>query len=234
MIEEAPPRKLDFAPSTSRVPRYASLYRFGGAATPRPVIVYVGGAISLADYLARRSTHPEPVAACLRAAVAASRLRALDALICPCPLGLGPDGPDGFVEHYDRDLVPALGAAPSALGCVGYSAGAAIAAHLAIVAGARAAACYGGVGVTDAVHALTPLTAAATAPELGLFRNRDDLVPDPATVARALGGASALRPVVHAARPGGHPFVDYAANGTVTAAFRFVIERLSDETEGAG
>jgi hypothetical protein len=46
-------------------------------------------------------------------------------------------------------------------------------------------------------------------------------------VARAVALGGRLRPVVHPLRSGTHPFTDYARNGTVAAAFRFVLDRVA-------
>lgn len=226
---EQPPQRLDFDRGAGRLPAYAHRYRFGDLAGPAPLVVYVGGATGRDEYLARRTTLPERVAVELRKAVNAVRLPRLDAIICPCPMGLGPDGFDAFVDHYDQELVASLETAPTALGCIGFSAGGGVGMHLAAVAGARAGAFFGAVGIAERVRELAPVLGQPEHAgfEVALFRNDGDQVPDLASVARAVARGGRLHAVPQPPRRGAHRFRDYAANGTVTAAFRFELERLA-------
>jgi len=226
------PRRLTFPREPPRVQAYANLYRFGKTAGAAPLLVYIGGATNRQTYLAQYGTEPTPIVNELARALELQPLPSLDALICPCPIDSGGEGHEYFVDHFDGELCTELGAPPAALACVGYSAGAGYATHLAIVAEARALAVFGSAGVhqaeADNRTLLERLRGAGARPtEIAIFRNdSDSVVAPPQTV------ATQLRPLharAMAMRPGQHKFADYAANDTVRNAFRFVIERLSAE-----
>jgi hypothetical protein len=225
------PRRLAFPREPPRIHAYANLYRFGKTAGPAPLLVYIGGATNRQNYLMQYETEPTPIVSELARALELQPLPTLDALICPCPLDSGGEGHEYFVDHFDSELCPELGAPPAALVCVGYSAGAGYATHLAIVAEARALAVFGSAGVHQAAAdnrtLLEQSKGEGTRPfEIAIFRNdSDSVVAPPQTV------AAQLRPLhahAMAMRSGQHKFADYAANGTVRDAFRFAIERLSE------
>ena len=88
-----------------------------------------GGAISRAEHEARRRTPPTPIAEQFPVPV-----QAVDLVVCPCPIDTGGDEEDWLTEHHDA-LLTRLGARPSALACVGYSAGAGYATWLGVLAG---------------------------------------------------------------------------------------------------
>jgi hypothetical protein len=226
------PHRLTFPREPPRLQAYANLCRFGENAGPAPLLVYIGGATNRQTYLAQYETEPTPIVSELARALELQSLPRLDVLICPCPLDSGGEGHEYFVDHFDGELCTELGAPPAALACVGYSAGAGYATHLAIVAEARALAVFGSAGVHQAAAdnrtLLERLRGAGARPtEIAIFRNdSDSVVAPPQTV------ATQLRPLharAMAMRPGQHKFADYAANDTVRNAFRFVIERLSAE-----
>ena len=232
MTSPPKPRRLTFPREPPRVQAYANLYRFGEAVGPAPLVVYVGGATSRQKYLAQYETEPTPIVAELVLALDLRPLRSLDALICPCPQDSGGEGHEYFVEHFDGELSRELIAPPIALACVGYSAGAGFATHLAIVGEARALAVFGPAGVRKAAAAERVLLEQAHREgarplEVAIFRNDSDSVEATPQVA-----AAALRPVAARAmpmRPGQHSFEDYGANGTVRDAFRFVLDSLDRE-----
>jgi hypothetical protein len=221
--------RLSFARDPPRLRAYANLYRYGEPGGPAPLVVYVGGAIKRTEYVARYDTEPLPILTEFEKALTLEGLARVDLLVCPCPVDTGGAGLEGFVEHYDAELLPALGAEPAALGCVGYSAGAAYAVHLAIVAEARAVAVLGATGVREAAvknRALVEKAAkeGAVVPALALFRNDGDQTADPRALGRSV--PAALRAQAMPLRPGLHRYRDYASNGAVAAAFRFVLDRL--------
>jgi hypothetical protein len=225
-------RHLVFPREPPRVPWYANLFRFGEPDGAAPLVVYVGGATTREKYLARSAPAPEhPVMLEAAKAVAASagRLRALDLLVCPCPFDTGGQGPEAFVHHLDHEVDAQLQATPVAVGLVGYSAGAEHATHAAIVVGAGALAVFGGTGVVQTVRELQNVVDSAAREgrrlAIALFRNGGDETPEPAIVARSLR-AFDVHPFP--AAPGDHEFRSYAANGTVAAAFRFVVERVAE------
>jgi len=201
------------------------------------VLVYVGGAAGLTKYQARLGTEPSAIRQVIEVALAAVRLPRLDVLICPGPEDsrlpgeATPVGLPWFEDHWDRELAQALGQAPTAVGLVGHSAGAAFAIHMGVVLEAPAVATLGGAGAMQALRdpELARLVASLDADgwrgcDVALYRNSGDESDDPAVVAKALRGP--LRPHPMAAGRGGHKFEYYASNGAAAAAFRFVMERL--------
>lgn len=228
---------LAFARGPGRIGPWARLARLGGATPGAPLVIYVGGAVGRDEYQARRATEPTPIADQLARALLAEPLPRLDLLVCPCPVDTGGEGLEWIVQHHDDELMPALGAPPSALACLGFSAGAAYALHLAIVADAVAVALFGastggGLGADD--RRLVDARVRAGKPDLAMavFRNHDDPVAATERLVQRL--PSGLHARAMAARPGGHAFRDYAANATVSDAFAFVLRHLRDAGAGPG
>ncbi len=223
-----PADKHQFPRSHGIVQPYGHHYRFGGAEPGAPLVLYVGGAISRKDYVQRGATSPDPIAAEFEKAFALVQPGPVGLLVCPCPVEIG--GLDGFLEHFDAELLPAVGGAPSSLACAGYSNGAQFASYLAVAAGAKALSLIAAAGMQFVAEEVRPMIervrrekAASTLPKAVLFRNAQEEVNDAATVRRCLHG---LDLSVAGAKPGRHPFRDYAANGTVVEAFRFVLEEV--------
>jgi hypothetical protein len=219
--------KLLFPRTPGRMQPVADLYRFAGAGPGAPLVLYVGGAIGRQEYDARRTTAPDVVAHELARALEHLPAAPVSLLVCPCPIDIG--GEDGFLAHYDDELLPAIGGEPSALGCVGYSAGCMFASYVSVLSRAGAAALVAAAGMVRGADTLRPFVEAAVRekaplPAVALYRNAHDPVDAPLEVRRRLAG---LDVTVTGAGPGGHPFSDYAANGTIAAAFRFVVERLT-------
>ena len=221
-------RRLIFQREAPNAPAYANHYRFGRPTGPAPLIVFIGGATSRKEYMERSETEPLPIVAELGQALAAHPLDSLDAFICPRPLETGGEGLDYFIDHYDHELLPVLEASPASFACVGYSAGAGYATHLAIIAEAHALATFGGTGIRQAVAGNRPILEhrqrqAMRSLAVAIFRNASDQVESPQAV------ATLIRPLAAQAMPariGGHKFADYAKNSTVRDALRFVIERI--------
>lgn len=226
-------RHLVFPRDPPRVLWYANLFRFGARDGTAPLVTYIGGATGRETYLARSGPAPEhPVMHEFAKALATSRarFRAVDLLVCPCPLETAGQGEDGFLDHFDAELLRELPEQPSVLAFVGYSAGAGYATHLAIVnEDARALAVFGGVGATQVARTLSPVLESSVRDgrrlSVALYRNSGDGTASTADSARALTlcDVSPFPPA-----PGGHEFASYAANGTVPAAFRFVLDRLGE------
>jgi len=222
------PKRLSFERAPPRLKGYAHLYRFGRSDEPRTLLIYVGGSTSPSKYLARRSTKPAPIIAELETALEA-KLLPLDVLICPCPMDTGGEGLDGFVDHFEDELLSEIGIRPSALACMGYSAGAAYAMNLAIVEEARAIVSIGGTGVLEAAaHNRTILDRlirdGEPGPAVALFRNDGDQTATLESLGRNM--PRPLRVAATIAGTGGHQFRDYAGNGSLVAGFRFLVERL--------
>lgn len=229
-LQEHPPEKIDIDRGPGRLPAYASLYRFGIQDVPAPLIAYVGGAQTVDAYMARRHTHPEPVAACLRRALRDRPLPALDALLCPCPMDTDGEGFDGFFDHFCRDLLPRVGRTPTAFGFVGHSAGAACAVHLAILTRARAAGVFGGTGVAERVLDLQMVLEKAAKEgwegfPLVIMRNTGDGTIAPSELAKRI--PEPLHAVPRKQLRGAHSFSDYAKNETAAGAFLFVLQYLA-------
>jgi hypothetical protein len=234
------PSLLRFARGSGRLDAYANLYRVGDGGGAAPLLIYVGGAIGRDEYVARMATEPIAVRDVVAAALAGLAAPRLDVLVCPSPIDTrlpGEDEPAGFdyLEHHVvHELLPAIGAEPSALGLVGYSAGAACAVHLAIVLEACAFATLGAaraLALPELRRVASRNAGAGWRVEAAVFRNQGDESDEPAVLARRLAPIAARVPP---SRPGGHPFVDYARNGAAAAAVRFVLERLLRGGPAAG
>jgi len=223
---------LEFQQDAGRISPYAHLYRYGDTQAPGPLILYVGGSIAAAEYERRRSTAPTAILEQFDAAHRRAALPRVDLIICPCPVDTDGDGLDWMADHLDLELTPSLGSPPTALGCMGNSAGGAYAAHVAAIAEARALAVFGGAGILRTMRenravldgrgreGLDPLA-------MILCRNADDPVQsqdEMQQVGREFG-ARVMAPL-----PGTHPFRDYAANGTVQRCFAFLLQQLARAT----
>lgn len=230
--------KLLFPRGPARLDAYASLYRFGEpSSAPCPALVYIGGVTSLATYRARMATEPVVVRDVVIDALRAVSLPRLNVLVCPYPADSRPDdeaealGLEWFERHWDDDLEPALGARPSALGFIGYSAGASEAAHMAVVLEAAALASIGGAVVAETLReaSIAPLIddlfSRGWRLPTGLYRNAGDNGELPSEIAKLL--PPAMVPHVGETRAGAHVFADYVANGVAAMAFAFVMEHLA-------
>jgi len=223
--------KLHFPQGARRFPVYASHYRFGSADLPAPLIVYVGGVTPLDAYLERLETEPVLIRDQVIAALQTHPVPALDVLVCPFPQDTQDSGSEWFLEHFDDELAPALGATPTALGFFGYSAGSTCAFRTGVFRNARAIALMGSAGVeremVDPDIRLYLERAARTGAwtcDVGIYRNEDDFSkPAPVLAARLV---PPLRALPGTALPGGHPFAGYVKNGTVPGVFRFLVGAL--------
>ena len=215
-------RKLVFPRSAPPVLRdYANLYRFGVPAGPAPLLVYIGGQISLETHAERFDSEPTFVVDELCSALRGDPVRRLDFLVTPSPPVPRPgfdNHAEDFAEFFGDVLLPALESpAPSAIGFVAFSYGAFLATYVALgLEGARALITLGEAGVARAVSQALPIVPHDILVEL--YRNEGDPGQDPVTVARSFPGS--LRARVMPLRPGVHRFADYAKNGTVADAFR--------------
>lgn len=207
---------------------YANLYRFGAEQTPGPVVVYLGGFVTAEVWEARRRTAPTAIVEQFEVARVRTGCARVDLLVCPCPVNTEGLGDEWVLDHYDDELAPTLKTSPTALGCVGYSAGAGLATTLALFNEARALAVIGAAGLTRTLGPHRPML------EAWAREGREPLEADWFMNDQDPGGieAPALARLPPALRfrqrraAGTHAFSDYAANGSVAGAFRCVLERL--------
>jgi hypothetical protein len=89
----------------------------------RPLVLYIGGAISPVVYEERRHTPPDAVGEVFERARQITETRNVDLVVCPCPIDTDGDGEAWIADHFD-EIVERLGASPPAWACVGSSAGA--------------------------------------------------------------------------------------------------------------
>jgi len=176
-----PSQKLKFERERGGMQPYADVYRFGGASTGAPLVLYIGGAIGREDYIARSSTPPDPIAAEFQRAFEVVAPGPVALLVCPCPIDIG--GYDGFLDHFDQELVPAVGGS-NALSCVGYSAGGPFATYVGVLSGGDAVAAYGAAGMKGVADEVRRFVESARRtgerlPTVRLYRNIDDRVEDP-------------------------------------------------------
>lgn len=204
---------------------FADRYRFG-APGPAPLVHYTGGSISPEVHRERFATEPTAIVNEFRAAWEQSGRPAVELIVSSAPPPgeePRPDPLEAFLEYVMDQLVVRLPAPPPAFGFVGYSLGGSYAVGLAAVTEAASGlAIFGGAGHVESAREVGPVRARELA--TALFRNQDDPLHDPRVAAQQLPVAFHARAM--GLRPGGHPFVDYAANGTVRDAFAFVLGRL--------
>ncbi len=229
------PTRLDVSALPQRP--YVNLYRFGEEAA-RPLVLYIGGAVTPTVYEARRSSPPTVIAATFDRARRALGVESVDLAISPCPIHDGGDREvwvttllDAIRAHFGRAH---LGAPAAGLGCVGYSAGAAFAIHLAALEPGGVAGVFGGAGVPrvlDEVRSLAEVRArGGDRLAVGWWMNLGDPL--------GMGGTDWMRRFAASidftpfSGAGQHPFADYDANGSVESAFRFVLARLTDHSTG--
>lgn len=202
---------------------YADYYRFGSS--PAVLIHYTGGTISREQHAERSHSEPTPIVDELRRVLKPTE--EVHLLVSPAPpAGDEPrDEPlEAYLEYVIDVLLPEAGLAPEAIGFAGYSFGGHLATYLAATEErARGLAVFGGVGVLEAAREAGGVVSEAL--KSRFYRNADDPVPDPGLYVGRLPAAMHAR----AAAPlrGGHPFVDYAANGTVREVFRFLLDALT-------
>lgn len=212
-------RRIDFPQPGQAVPDYVNLYRIGSKDEPGPLILYVGGAITARQHAERYDTEPLPILAEFDRALATAPVGRLDLVIAPSPVRrVDPsDALDAYEDFFHDQLLPSLGGAPpGAMAFVGYSYGAHLVTGLALGQDlARALVTIGGAGVGEAARA----AGRSVAPGLvvAMFHNEGDDLPPPGPAARQFLGCP--EPRVMPARPGGHGFGSYAANGSVSDAF---------------
>lgn len=222
--------KLEVLDSVVGLSAFADFYSYPADRTlPAPLVIWVGGAISLEAYEQRRAS--EPVAILSECDAARSRLGDP-----PCDLLLLSSPPtlqdletrlDLFHHYLAFELFPLLPPPhPTALGLVGNSFGAHLATGFACRRpDARAVATLAGVGLWDAIRKSGGDLRFDLA--FRCYANAEDFAGAYAyeleTELAARGRALDL-----VNREGDHPFADYAANGSVSEAFQFVLARLRD------
>lgn len=204
---------------------FADRYRFG-ADGPAPVIHYTGGSISFQAHQERFHSEPTPIVAEFTRAWERQGQPVVDLIVSSAPPpgeAPRPEPLESYLEYVTDQLLPRLEQPPTAIGFLGYSLGGSFATYLAAsTEQARALAVFGGAGFVEAARQAGPVIATELAS--ALFRNQDDPLHDPFVAAQQLPRAFGARAM--GLRPGGHPYVDYVANGTVPDAFAFVLERL--------
>ncbi|MBK9518158.1 MAG: hypothetical protein IPO09_12575 [Anaeromyxobacter sp.] len=219
-------RRLTFPRPGRPVPDYVNLYRYGAPDQPGPLLLYVGGAITERQHAERFESAPTPILEQLELALTQSPLPRLDLVIAPSPVDRSDPSAvlDDYEDFFHDELLPALGGPPpTAMAFVGYSFGAHLVTGLALgEESARALATLGGAGIAQAARAAGRVVASGLS--VVMFHNTGDALPPPAT---ALGAFDPrLKPWVMPARPGGHGFGSYAANGSVAEAFGFALDLL--------
>ena len=222
--------KLEVPDSVVGLPAFADFYRYPADRTqPAPLLIWVGGAISLETYERRRAT--EPVEILAECDAARSRLGDPpgDLLILSSPPTL--QGLESRLDLFHHllafELFPLLlPPHPTSLGLVGNSFGAYLATGFACRRpDARALATVAGVGLWDAIREAR----GDLSPDLALrcYANEEDFAGVYAyELETELATRGRILDLVE--RAGDHPFADYAANGSIREAFEFVLKRLLD------
>ena len=219
-------RRLEFPRPGRAVPDYVNLYQVGPPDSAGPLILYVGGAITERQLAERFETEPTPILEQFDAAFVSSPLPRLDLLIAPSPSRR--TDPETILDEYEDffldEVLPALGGpSPTTMAFIGYSFGAHLVTNLALgQEKARALVTLGGAGIGQAARAAGLVVARDLS--VVMFHNTGDELPPPAGAVGAFD--SRLKPWVMPARPGGHGFAFYAANGSVEEAFGIALDLL--------
>ena len=189
------------------------------------LLVYVGGAVSPSEYLARRESSPSALLNLLRPDEA--RHWALALPYSPALPGRPEDALKAFLDHVLHEVLPALPIRPDRMAVIGYSLGAALAVLLARADGPRVVrlATVGAVGAAEAFLLEVPLLGPLNCPVRVAWNTEDPCSPHSLRFAGALEAAGVRHDVD--TTPGGHAFPDYVANGRLPAAVAFAAEGLS-------
>lgn len=218
--------RLDFPRPGRAIGDYVNLYQVGPPELPGPLLLYVGGAITERQHAERHDTQPTPILEQLEVAFATAPLPRLDLVVAPAPIGRTDPGAilDEYEDFFLDEVLPAVGGpAHTAFAFVGYSFGAHLVTGLALgQERSRALVTLGGAGIAQAARAAGRCLAADLT--VAMFHNLGDELPPPAVAVGAFDGR--LKPWVMPARPGGHGFQSYAANGSVADAFGIALDVL--------
>jgi hypothetical protein len=203
---------------------FSDWYRFGDSQTEEvPLIIYVGGAISLEEYRKRETTEPLQVVQEFSKAVGNSELSCIDLLVLPFP----PEPDAGVHQQLFSVLILDLlrqtpNPRPSLIGCVGNSIGASFASYLTFsLKQVKALATLGGYGMVEGANDSNMVGEVAER-AYRCWWNADS----PGYMENLFFLQLLIRYDVDmeiVTGSGGHDFADYAANGAVQEAFKFVI-----------
>lgn len=210
---------------------FADWYRLGEPSDLMPaLIIYVGGAISSAEYQTRRKTEPLQIVQECERAFDNSGQNCVDLLILPFP----PD-PDSWAhpQLFAVLMLDLLRQTPNPrplkIGCVGYSIGASFASYLTFnLTQVKALAVMGGYGMCEGANESRMLGDVKercyrswwNADSTGYMENLFFL--------HFLTRHDATMDIVTGA--GEHDFPDYAANNSVRDAFKFVLKATYVQT----
>jgi pimeloyl-ACP methyl ester carboxylesterase len=214
---------------TALAPRlFADYFRLGSPGSCPPLVCHWGGAISPEEYECNRRGLPGLVLQQWLAAVG-DRGSAPDLLVFSVP-DVGACSSTSLRARLLRAFNDELLAAtrnprPDAIAWLGYSAGAFLATCLALeLPSSRSLATLGGVGM--AIALLDTPERPLHDIEVAAFANDDDPCRDQTAELLAAFAQRGIAATTHGGR-GGHDFGDYVANGSVQAAFRFLLEHVT-------
>ena len=202
---------------------FADYYRFGRPDHEVPLVVYVGGATSRDEYKKRLQTEPLPIVSEFAQAFEVSGLPCADLLVLPFP----PE-PDGNTHQQlfsalIIDLLRQTGnPRPERIGCVGFSLGASFASYLTFsLVQVKALATLGGYGMIEGANE-SNMVGDVTSRMYRCWWNADSPgYMENLFFFQFLTNRDVEMEIETAS--GGHDFTDYAKNGSVTAAFKFVM-----------
>lgn len=215
--------KLIASDAASEFAPFADYYRFGDVAADYPLVIYVGGGITADEYRRRLQTEPLPVLHAFAAALAGTGLEAIDLLILPFP----PEPNATVYQQLFSALILELlkqtpNSRPQKIACVGNSIGASFASYLTFsLAQVKALATLGGYGMVEGANE-SNMVGEVTDRIYRCWWNADSPgYMENLFFLQFLTKRNAEMEIETA--PGGHDFADYAANGSVTAAFKLVM-----------
>ncbi|MFO8057492.1 MAG: hypothetical protein R6V10_09365 [bacterium] len=222
-------QKLMTTESRFNKPVFADHYHYGETKGEEiPFIIYVGGALTEEEYIARQDTTPDAIVYEFDKAVAEQKMSSADLLIIPPPVSESQASGKlrkEFLHFVVFDLLPLTSnPRPQNTGFVGFSFGAFLAACLTFdLPRSRALATLGGTGMAEAAwdspaHAFADkkFKAFATADDPMAMENYKFLH---ALVANDIDMDPELG-------EGGHSFDDYVNTGFVVQAFSFVLAHM--------
>jgi hypothetical protein len=202
---------------------YCDWYRYGKSESPSPMVVYIGGAINRDQYLGRMKSEPLPVVEEFNTALSEMNFTgAIDLLVCPYrPISMSQlqSVPRAFFNLLLYDFLPStVNPRPSSLSLVGYSLGAYLAAYLLFnLAAAKSLATLGGCGMATALT--ETINPQLENKQIVSYSNRGDGTEDEdRDFTNILTEHGIEYEIIR--RSGLHQFADYAANDSVSDAFK--------------
>lgn len=226
--EENKHMKISYLDTVSGNIIFADYYHFGAQIDNCPMVIYLGGAISKEEYKSRANTEPLPILHEFETAFQQSGLTSADILILPFP----PEPDETVHESLFSTLFFELlrqipNPRPTRIACVGYSIGASFASYLTFsLIQVKALAVIGGYGMSEAINQSRMVGDASSRKYQAYWNSDSSGYMENLFLLHLLTKHEATMEIVTAS--GGHDFSDYASNGSVQDAFKFVLSGIAE------